>query len=90
MADHCQGYPGHCNPPASLLAYAGLFMVAASMCAVVGLFAIRRVMFTIAVALMVGAAMSLGGIPESRRVCERSGGGICPSCGQKNEVKWYS
>jgi hypothetical protein len=34
--------------------------------------------------------LSVSGIPQARRTCEHAGGGICPACGHKNEVKWYS
>jgi len=90
MADYQQGYPGHCDPPSSLIAYAVLFTVAAVVCGIVGIFIFRTVMFVLGCASIAGALLSLLNIPEARRVCEQSGGGVCPSCGHKNEVKWNS
>jgi hypothetical protein len=89
-ADDRQGYPGHCDPPGSLIAHAILFMVAAIVCGGASVFVFRLPLAIAALAFMVGALLSLNGIPESRRVCERCGGGICPSCGEKNTVEWYS
>ena len=89
-ADQNQGYPGHCDPPSSLIAYSVLFTLAAALFGVIGIFVVRTVMFALSVGFVAGALMSLGNIPEARRVCEQHGGGICPSCGHKNEVKWYS
>jgi hypothetical protein len=55
-----------------------------------GIFIFRPVMFVLGGAFAVGALLSLSQIPEARRVCQQSGGGICPFCGHKNEVKWNS
>jgi len=91
MADYQQGYPGHCDPPSSLIAYAVLFVVVATVCGIVGIFVFRSVMLLIiGCAFVGGALLSLFHIPEARRVCEQSGGGVCPSCGHKNEVRWTS
>src|SRR5688572_8756240 len=90
MADYQQGYPGHCDPPSSLMTYAVLFTVVAMVCGVVGIFIFRAVMFVLGGGFIVGALMSLLNISEARRVCEQSGGGVCPSCGHKNEVRWNS
>jgi hypothetical protein len=90
MADYQQSYPGHCDPPSALVAYAILFTLVAVLCGVIGVFVFRAAMFSFAGAFMVGALLSLTGIPEARRVCEQSGGGICPSCSYKNEVAWNS
>jgi hypothetical protein len=89
-----QGYPGGTDPPGSHIVYAVFFAVAGIICGVVGIFLrillLRTTMFALAVALIAGALLSLSAIPEARRICERAGGGICPACGHKNEVKWYS
>jgi len=90
MADRYIGYPGHCDPPNSLLAYAILFGVAAVIFGIISIFAARMIMVGCAAAFLAGALLSLLHIPEARRLCDESGGGICPSCGHKNEVKWYS
>ncbi len=90
MADHQQGYPGHCDPPSSLITYAVMFTIVALVCGVIGIFVFRAVMLVIACALVAGALLSLLNIPEARRLCEQSGGGACPSCGHKNEVRWNS
>jgi len=90
MADYQQGYPGHCDPPSSLIAYAVLFTVVAVVCGTIGIFVFRAVMFVSGCAFIAGALLSLLNIPEARRVCEQSGGGVCPACGHKNEVKWNS
>jgi hypothetical protein len=90
MADRNIGYPGHCDPPGSLLVYAALFGIAAGVCGTIGVFALRSVMLVLAAAFAIGAALSISKMPESRRVCQQSGGGICPTCGHENEVTWYS
>ncbi len=90
MADHNQGYPGHCDPRSSLFAYAIIFTIVAVVLGGIGIFVFRLFMFVIGGAFLAGALISLSNIPEARRVCEQSDGGVCPSCGYKNEVKWYS
>jgi asparagine N-glycosylation enzyme membrane subunit Stt3 len=90
MADYQQGYPGHCDPPSSLITYAILFISVAIVFGIIGLFVFRAVMLPIGFLFIYGALLSLSGIPEARRVCERSGGGICPACGHENPVKWNS
>jgi hypothetical protein len=89
-ADYTQGYPGHCDPPTSLLAYSILFLVVGLICIGIGIFILRLVMFSVALAFAGGALMSLTSIPEARRVCERSGGGVCPACGTQSPVTWRS
>jgi hypothetical protein len=90
IADQNQGYPGHCDPPSSLIAYAVLFVIVAAVLGIIGVFVLRTIMFAVAAAFVMGALLSLSNIPEARRVCEQNNGGICPSCGHHNEVKWYS
>ena len=90
MADYQQGYPGHCDPPSSLISYAVLFLVIAGLLGVVGYWIRSPVLFAVLGAFVAGAFDSLTSIPEARRVCESSGGGVCPSCGHKNQVKWTS
>ncbi len=90
MADYQQGYPGHCDPPSSLIAYAVLFAILAVVCGIIGIFVFRTIMFAIGCAFVGGALLSLFNIAEARRVCEQSGGGVCPSCGHKNEIRWNS
>lgn len=89
-ADRNIGYPGHCDPPGSLVAYAALFLIAAGICFCVSLFALRSVMLALTGALVFGAIFSLVHIPEALRVCEQSCGGECPSCGHMNKITWYS
>ena len=90
MADQNQGYPGHCDPPGSLVANSVVFAVLAALLVAIGVFVLRTVMFAFAIAFVCGSFLSLSGIRESIRVCKRHGGGICPSCGDENEVRWYS
>jgi hypothetical protein len=90
MADRNIPYPGHCDPPGSLLVYAALFGIVAAVCGTVGIFVFRNVMLVIAAAFIVGAVVSLSMMPEARRVCQQSGGGTCPTCGHENKVTWYS
>jgi hypothetical protein len=85
-----QGYPGGTDPPGSHVVYAVLCGVAGLACLTVGLFVFRTVMFALAIGAIVGALFSVSSIPEARGICEQAGGGVCPSCGHKNEVKWYS
>jgi hypothetical protein len=47
-------------------------------------------MLVLAFAFIAGSLISLSGIPESISACERTGGGVCPSCGHKNKIMWYS
>lgn len=89
-ADRNQGYPGHCDPPSALIAYAVLFTLVAAMFGLLGIFFLRLFMFVMGGAFLGGALMSLAGIPEARDVCERTDGGVCPSCGHRNKVKWNS
>lgn len=89
-ADYQQGYPGHCDPPSALLTYAVLLSAAAGVVGLISLFALRTVMLTLAGSLLAGAVLSLSHIGECRRVWEETGGGICPKCNHKNDVKWYS
>jgi hypothetical protein len=90
MPDRNIGYPGHCDPPGSLMVYSAVFGIVAALCGTVALFMFRNVMLVLAAAFLVGALLSLSKISESRRVCERSGGGTCPSCGHENKVAWRS
>ena len=85
-----QAYPGGTDPPASHIVYAVLFGAAGIVCLVVALFVFRTAMLALGIAAIVGALFSLSAIPEARRVCEQAGGGVCPSCGHRNEVKWNS
>jgi hypothetical protein len=85
-----QGYPGGTDPPASHITYALVFGIAGVTCLTVALFAFRTVMLALGIAGIVGALFSLSAIPEAREICDRAGGGVCPSCGHRNEVKWYS
>jgi len=89
-ADQNQGYPGHCDPPSSLIAYAVLFTLVAAVFGLIGIFVFRMVMFVLAGAFLVGALMSLANIPEAREVCERHDGGVCPSCKHRNKIRWNS
>ena len=89
-ADQNQGYPGHCDPPSSLIVYAVLFTLVAVVFGVIGIFFLRTFMFLIGAAFLGGALISLTHIPEARRVCERHNGGVCPSCGHRNKVRWNS
>jgi hypothetical protein len=89
-ADRNIGYPGHCDPPGSLLVYAALFGIGAAICGTVGIFAVRSVMLVLAAAFAAGAVLSISKMTESRRVCQQSGGGACPTCGHENEITWYS
>jgi hypothetical protein len=89
-ADRNIGYPGHCDPPGSLLVYSVMFGIVAAVCGTVGIFVLRGVMLPLAAAFLVGALASLSKISEARRVCEQSGGGSCPSCGHVNKVTWSS
>jgi hypothetical protein len=89
-ADQNQGYPGHCDPPSSLIAYAVLFTLVAAVFGLIGIFVFRMFMFVLGGAFIVGALMSLANIPEARRVCEQHDGGVCPSCGHRNEIRWNS
>jgi hypothetical protein len=89
-ADRNVGYPGHCDPPGSLLVYAAVFGIVAVLCGSVALFMFRNVMLALAAAFLFGALASLGRIPESCRVCEQSGGGNCPACGHENKITWRS
>ncbi len=52
LANYQQGYPGHCDPPSSLIAYAVLFTVIAIVCGIAGIFVIRTVMFLIGFVLI--------------------------------------
>jgi hypothetical protein len=90
MADYQQGWPGHCDPPSSLISYAVSFAAIAIVCGIVGVYVFRTAMLVLACAFSAGTLLSLFNIPEARRVCEQSGGGVCPSCGHKNQVKWNS
>ena len=90
MADRNIGYPGHCDPPGSLLTYAAVFGIVAVLCAAAALFMFRNVMLALAAAFLYGALASFSKIPESQRVCEQSGGGNCPVCGHGNKVTWRS
>src|SRR5690242_4563697 len=87
-ADQNQGYPRHCDPPSSLIAYAILFVMAAVAFSALGVFVLRPYMLAIGAAFLSGALMSLTGIPEARRVCEQHDGGVCPSCKHRNRVNW--
>jgi len=89
-ADQNQGYPGHCDPPSSLIAYAVLFAAVAAVFAVIGIFWFRKILFVAGGVFLFGALLSLTHIPEARRVCERHDGGLCPSCGHRNKVRWNS
>ena len=89
-ADQNQGYPGHCDPPSSLIAYAVLFALVAAVFGACGIFFWRTFMFTIGGAFLAGTLVSLAYIPEARRVCERHDGGVCPACGHRNKVRWDS
>lgn len=73
-ADQNQGYPGHCDPPSALIAYAVFFAIVAAVFGVMGIFFLRTVMLAVGGAFLVGALVSLGSIPEAQRVCERSDG----------------
>jgi hypothetical protein len=90
MADHTQGYPGHVDPPGSLVTYAGLFAIVSIGCFLLGQFYFRAAMFLLGLAFIAGALMSLMFVPRARRFCEQHGGGVCPSCGHKNQVRWNS
>ena len=90
MADRNISLPGHCDPPGSFLAYSAVFGVVSALCATIAVFALRSVMLVLAGSFLVGAMISLSRIREARRVCEQSGGGVCPSCGYANKVTWYS
>jgi len=85
MADQNQGYPGHYDPPSSLIAYAVFFTLVAALFGVIGIFVLQTVMFAIVAAFLAGVLLSLWNIPEARSVCEQTGGGICPSCGHKTK-----
>jgi len=85
-----QAYPGGTDPPASHIVDAVFFGVAGVGCLVVALFVFRIAMLGLGIAAILGALFSLSAIAEARRVCEQAGGGVCPSCGHRNEVKWYS
>jgi len=89
-ADQNQGYPGHCDPPSSLIAYAVLFASVAGVLGVIGIFFLRTFMLVAGGALLIGALVSLANIPESQRVCERHDGGVCPSCKHRNKIRWNS
>ena len=89
-ADRNIGYPGHCDPPNALLTYSVAFGIVAAACAAVGVFAFRGVMFSVAAAFLFGALAALIRVREARELCERSGGGNCPSCGHANQVTWHS
>jgi len=89
-ADQNQGYPGHCDPPSSLITYAVLFTVVAAVFGLIGIFIVRMFMFVLGCAFLAGALMSLFNIPEARRVCEQHAGGVCPSCKHRNKVRWNS
>lgn len=88
--DRNQGYPGHCDPPSALIAYAFVCALVAAVFGVLGVFFFRLFMFVLSGAFFVGALLSLLGIPEARDVCEQTGGGVCPSCGYRNKVRWNS
>src|SRR5690348_12615158 len=89
-ADQNQGYPGHCDPPSSLIAYAILFTLVAVVFGVIGTFFLRTLCFIIGGAFLGGAVISLANIPEARRVCEQHDGGVCPSCKHRNKIRWNS
>ena len=89
-ADRNVGYPGHCDPPGSLLLYATVFGIVAALWGCVAVFMFRNVMLALAAAFLWGALTSLTSISESRRVCEQSGGGNCPVCGHENKITWRS
>ncbi len=89
-ADHNQGYPGHVDSPGEHVAYAVLFSIVGLLLLGIGIFALRRIMFTLGFSCLAGALFSLAAVPGARKHCEAAGGGVCPSCGQKNEVKWNS
>jgi hypothetical protein len=85
-----QSYPGGTDPPASHLAYAIILGLSGLLLGIAGLFVFRLFMFGLAIACVAGALSSLAAIPGARRICERAEGGICPSCGHKNPVRWCS
>ena len=89
-ADYAIGYPGHCDAPGSYVAKAILCGYVAIGCGGVSFLIFHVFLRVIAFAFVLGGLISLMYLPTSRRRCERSGGGVCPSCGHTNEVKWNS
>ena len=90
VAHGTQTYPGGTDAPGSHIVYAASLGIAGIACIIAGVFVLRTIMFALGIAGIVGALLSLLGIPEARRLCEQAGGGICPNCGHTNEVKWHS
>lgn len=89
-ADQNQGWPGHCDPPSKLIAYAKWFTLIAVICGALGLYFRIKFMVVFGWLFLVGAGYSLMHISEARDVCERHDGGVCPSCGHRNKVTWTS
>ncbi len=89
-ADYAIGYPGHVDAPGSYLAKAILCGYVAVGCGAASFLIFQQVLRAVALAFVLGGIISLAYIPQARSHCERSGGGVCPSCGHKNEVKWNS
>lgn len=90
QADHTQGYPGHVDPPGSLLRYCVIFLSIGLVSFIAGLFARSIILAILGFACVGGSVVALMDVPQARRECERMGGGTCPQCGHKNEVKWNS